>query len=96
MKKALLSILIALPLTAHADKQWVDVPDIQRPELQETTQDQPMVVTDARYCTQYVLYRSTGGMGYHSSMVLRVDQNGKPAIARRCTPTDPAPENTAK
>lgn len=96
MKKMLLAVLLLSPLTAHADKQWVEVPDVQRPEFQETTQKQPIVVTDARYCTQYILYLSSGGMGDKPSMTLRVDQNGKPAIARRCTPTDPAPENTTK
>lgn len=96
MKKMLLAVLLLSPLTAHAEKQWVDVPDVQRAELKETTNTVPFVFTDARYCTQYLVYTISGPYQGGVSMIPRIDQNGKPAIARRCTPTDPAPKEGDK
>lgn len=95
MKKALLTILLILPLTASAGR-WVEEPDVYRTELQETTNTRPYVVTDVRYCTQYLIYTLDGPYQGGVSMVLRVDQNGKPSVARRCTPTDPAPKEETK
>ena len=89
MKKLLVTTLLAFPMFAHAGGYWVDEPDIKRAELQERYRDRPEVVTDPRYCTQYIIYASysTG-----AAVALRVDQNGEPAKAHRCVPTDPAPE----
>lgn len=96
MKKMLLAVLLLSPLIAHADRQWVEVPDIRRAELKETTTIVPFVFTDARYCTQYLVYTMSGIYQGAVSMIPRLDQNGKPAIARRCTPTDTAPEEGNK
>lgn len=90
MKKIILAtFLLSATTSAFAGGRWVDEPDILRAELGERYTDLPVVITDPRYCTQYMLYTSysTG-----AALTLRVDQNGEPAKAHRCTPTDPAPE----
>ena len=92
MKRLLLTAIFALPVCAHAGGRWVEEPDIQRPELKETTSSVPFVFTDARYCTQYLVYTIESTYQGGVAIVPRIDQNGKPAIALRCTPTDPAPK----
>lgn len=65
---------------------------VVREPIKESYQDgdKPiMIITDARYCTQYIVQKVgpfTNGIG--QSMVLRVDRNGKPALAKRCVPEE--------
>lgn len=92
MKRLLVAALFALPVYAHAGGRWVEEPDVQRPALRETTHAIPFVFTDTRYCTQYLIYTLDGPYQGGVAMIPRLDQNGKPAIALRCTPTNPAPE----